>query len=110
MYSSIPTTKITLYLYPIYNFGSTITMSEQLSTKPSLKDSVVGRLSPHDSSAEGFLAKLGVISAGWLGGLTISDLLTFASLVYVCLNIWVLLRDKVFKKRTDKPTDVSSGE
>lgn len=85
-------------------------MSEVPHTKPNLKDSIVGRLSPHDSSAEGFLAKLGVILAGGLGGVTISDLLTFASLVYVCLNIWVLLRDKVFKRRAEKSTKTSSGE
>jgi hypothetical protein len=85
-------------------------MSEVSQSKPSLKDSIVGRLSPHDSSAEGFLAKLGVISAGWLGGITVSDLLTFASLVYVCLNTVVLIRDKILKRRTEKSTDSSSGE
>lgn len=84
-------------------------MSEHSDVKPNLKDSIVGRLSPHDSSAEGFLAKLGVILTGWLGGVTISDLLTFASLVYVCLNIFVLISDKILKKQGKKVADKVDG-
>lgn len=86
-------------------------MSEVSDTKLSLKETIVGRLSPHDSSIEGMLAKLFAAWLGFFGGVTLSDVFTFASIVYVCLNIWVLLRDKIFKRRTEKSTeDNSSGE
>lgn len=85
-------------------------MTEHTSTKSHLKDSIVGRLSPHDSSIEGMLAKLAVAWTGFAGGITLSDIFTFASIVYVCLNIFVLVRDKLLRNKGERQDKPSSGE
>jgi hypothetical protein len=85
-------------------------MSESSHTKLTAKEMIVGRLSPHDSSVEGMLAKLFAAWLGFFGGVTLSDVFTFASIVYVCLNIFVLIRDKILKNQGIKPTDKDGGK
>lgn len=92
-------------------------MADSNLHKLTLKETIVGRLSPHDSSIEGMLAKLFVAWTGFLGGVNLSDVFTFASIVYVCLNIFVLIRDKLLrnqgeklKKDENKGGDISSGD
>lgn len=76
------------------------------------KDSIVSKLSPHDSSVEGLLAKLSVAWSGFFAGIQLSDIFTLASLIYVLLNIYVLVRDKVLvkKKQIESDQTSSSGE
>lgn len=92
---------------------------------PEQKGSFVDKLSPHDHSLNGLLLKL---SAAWtsyftgtkleamFAGLELSDILTALSIVYVFLNIYVLLRDKVLRTRKEAVADkraeseISSGE
>lgn len=78
-------------------------MSSQSRELNSLfKGTLVGKLSPHDASLEGMLAKLGVAWAGFFGGITLGDIFTLASLIYVLLNIYVLIRDKIILPRIDR--------
>lgn len=74
----------------------------------------MSKLSPTDSSLEGLLAKLSVAWTGFFAGIQLSDIFTLASLIYVLLNIYVLVRDKVLvkKKHTDSEQDSNtpSGE
>jgi p-aminobenzoyl-glutamate transporter AbgT len=72
------------------------------SSDTNFKETFVSKLSPNDSSLEGLLAKLAVAWAGWFGGVTLSDVFTFASIVYVALNIFVLVRDKIVEPRRMK--------
>lgn len=83
------------------------------------------KLSLHDHSMNGLLLKL---SAAWtsyftgtkietmFAGLELGDVLTALSIVYVFLNIYVLLRDKVLRTRKEEAADKraeskrSSGE
>jgi len=77
------------------------------------KDSIVSKLSPTDTSLEGLLAKLGVSWTGLLAGVGLSDIFTLASLVYVLLNIYVLVRDKIIRKEPAKisaPSDQETKE
>jgi hypothetical protein len=85
-------------------------MSAHSETKLTIKDSIMGRLSPHDSSIEGMLAKLFAAWLGFFGGVTLSDVFTFASIVYVCLNIFVLIRDKFLRNQGEKVTDKVEGK
>lgn len=62
----------------------------------------VNKFSPSDASAEGLAAKLSVALLGWLGGITLTEVLTLASLVYMILNIYVLVRDKIVSNRKQK--------
>ncbi len=89
------------------------------------KGSFVEKLSLHDHSMNGLLVKL---SAAWtsyftgtklehmFAGLELGDVLTALSIVYVFLNIYVLLRDKVLRTRKEEAADEraeskrSSGE
>jgi hypothetical protein len=78
-----------------------------------LKESFVSKLSPTDSSLEGLLAKLALAWAGWFGGVTLSDVFTLASIVYVVLNIYVLVRDKIIaprKRKSSYDLDQTSGD
>lgn len=59
------------------------------------------KLSPHDSSLDGMIAKLTVMWTGFFAGIELSDLFTLASLIYVLLNIFVLVRDKIIKRKVD---------
>ncbi len=69
------------------------------------KGSFVGKLSPHDASIEALLAKLGVAWLSYFVGLNLQEwlslALTFASLVYVIFNTYVLIRDRVMRRRTE---------
>jgi hypothetical protein len=85
-------------------------MSDQSEVKLTLKETIVGRLSPHDSSIEGMLAKTFAAWLGFFGGVTLSDVFTFASIVYVCLNIFVLVRDKLLRNKGEKVTGESNGK
>lgn len=67
-----------------------------------LKETFVGKLSPNDSSLEGLVAKSAVAWIGWFGGITLSDVFTLASIIYVLLNIYVLVRDKIIAPRRQK--------
>lgn len=62
----------------------------------------MNKFSPSDASAEGLAAKLSVALLGWLGGITLTEVLTLASLVYMILNIYVLVRDKIVSNRKQK--------
>jgi len=67
------------------------------------KEPLRGVLSSHDSSLEGLMAKLGIAWVGYFIGLSLQEFLTlaltFASLVYVLFNTFVLVRDQVLRKR-----------
>lgn len=73
--------------------------------QPNTKGSFVGKLSVHDSSLEALFAKLGVAWLGYFVGLNLQEWLTLLftalSVVYVFFNTYVLIRDKVLKKRKD---------
>lgn len=89
------------------------------------KDSFMYKLSPHDHSLDGLTLKL---SAAWtsyftgtkletmFAGIQLGDILTALSIVYVFLNIYVLLRDKVLRSRKEAAadkraeSDTSSGD
>jgi hypothetical protein len=78
-----------------------------------IKGSFVDKLSPHDSSLDGMIAKLTVMWTGFFAGIGLSDLFTLASLVYVLLNIFVLVRDKIVKRKADilksRESDTDNG-
>lgn len=89
-------------------------MNSDHSTTSTIKGSFVDKLSPHDASWDGMVAKLSVMWAGFFAGISLSDLFTLASLIYVLLNIFVLVRDKIVKRKTQvsdtSPGNISSGD
>lgn len=66
----------------------------------------MGKLSPHDSSFEALMAKLGAAWLTYLVGLNLQEwlslILTLLSIIYVFFNTFVLLRDQVLKRREKK--------
>ena len=71
----------------------------------------MGKLSPNDSSFEALFAKLGVVWLAYFVGLNLQEwlsmALTFASLTYVIVNTYVLIRDKIVRYKKMK-TDFGS--
>ena len=81
------------------------------SSETVLEGRFVDKLSLTDSSLPGMLSKLGVAWIGFVAGIGLSDVFTIASIIYVCLNIYVLIRDKLFIRRAVKHAEkASSGE
>lgn len=59
-------------------------------------------MSDHDTNAA--LIKLMVVWIGTMfGGITLSGLVLFATLVYTILQTYVLIRDRVLSPKKDKP-------
>lgn len=81
------------------------------------RGSFVYKLSLRDHSFDGLLIKL---SAAWtsyftgtklenmFAGIALADVLTALSIVYVFLNIYVLLRDKVLRTRKEEAADAKA--
>lgn len=65
----------------------------------------MGKLSPHDSSIEALLAKLGVAWLSYFVGLNLQEwlslTLTALSVIYVFFNTYVLIRDRVMRRRRE---------
>jgi hypothetical protein len=81
-----------------------------VGVQQNLRDKM-NKFSPSDASAEGLAAKMTVAILGWLGGITLTEVLTLASLIYMMLNIYVLVRDKIVrahrKEKLDRSTESS---
>lgn len=74
----------------------------------------MGKLSPHDSSVEALFAKLGVAWLGYFVGLNLQEWLTLVftmlSVVYVFFNTYVLIRDRVMRRRRESTDFGKLGE
>lgn len=84
----------------IVDFGKKRLMQSKSPLKTTIQEesSFVNRLSLQDSSLEALAAKVGVAWIGFFAGIGLSDIFTLASIIYVVLNIYVLVRDKIFHK------------
>lgn len=89
--------------------------------EPDNKGSFVNKLSLQDSSLEALASKVSVAYLGFFAGISLSDIFTLASIIYVLLNIYVLVRDKIFHKsphrrstdshpQNQRDSDISSGD
>lgn len=74
----------------------------------------MGKLSPHDSSVEALLAKLGVAWLSYFVGLNLQEWLTLVftalSILYVFFNTFVLIRDRVMRRRRESTDFGKLGE